>query len=319
MGKFKYLLILPVLFFVFQNCGDIRLNKINDAPSAKAEVAIDTTPDAFGFIPQTDVELNTLTTSNTITVSGLNAATPISIIDGEYSVNGEAYTSEAGTVITGDTVTVRLISSSSNATLTTATLIIGEGAGKVSAPFNVTTFVRSLCGTNANSLAYSTKVETLTNHILVNTNFVQDLSKTGQNNNWKMNKGESRSVEFTTGAVGTQAGFMFDMDSSGNSGVFVPIFRNISRTQCDFSYSQVDSGRVDGFNSSACSGAGYFLVQNPGDTPVPGRCSLLPHTTYYLNIRNESVLPKPYKKNPDQRGIDSCETFNTCGFLFTTY
>jgi len=74
-------------------------------------------------------------TSNTITVSGINAAAPISIAGGTYSVNGGAYTSAAGTVTNGATVSVRATSSSSNSTTVNATLTIGG----VSDTFSVTT------------------------------------------------------------------------------------------------------------------------------------------------------------------------------------
>ena len=95
----------------------------------------DTTPDSFTFTDQTNVELNTTGTSNTITVSGINAATPISITGGTYSINGGSYTSVDGTVSNGNTVTVQLLSSGSYTTTTNATLTIGG----VSDTFSVTT------------------------------------------------------------------------------------------------------------------------------------------------------------------------------------
>jgi subtilisin family serine protease/N-acetylneuraminic acid mutarotase len=95
----------------------------------------DTTPDIFTFTDQTGVALSIVITSNTITVSGINAATPISITGGTYSINGGTYTSSSGTVVDGNTVTVRLTSSGSYSTTTNATLTIGG----VSGAFNVTT------------------------------------------------------------------------------------------------------------------------------------------------------------------------------------
>ncbi len=102
------------------------------------EVAIyapGTTPDQFTFIAQTGVTLSTVITSNTITVSGITAAAPISITGGAYSINGGEYTSAGGTVVNGDTVTLQQTSSESYATTTTATLTIGG----VSGAFSVTT------------------------------------------------------------------------------------------------------------------------------------------------------------------------------------
>ena len=79
--------------------------------------------------------MSTVTTSNPITVAGINAATPISITGGTYSINGGAYTSSAGTVNSGNTVTVRVTSSASYSTAVNATLTIGG----VSDTFSVTT------------------------------------------------------------------------------------------------------------------------------------------------------------------------------------
>jgi LmbE family N-acetylglucosaminyl deacetylase len=95
----------------------------------------DTTPNAFTFTAQSGVTPGAVVVSNVITVSGINAATPISIQGGEYSVAGGAYTSTAGSVTNGQTVTVRQTASSSFSTSTTATLTIGG----VSAGFEVTT------------------------------------------------------------------------------------------------------------------------------------------------------------------------------------
>jgi hypothetical protein len=100
-------------------------------------VPIDTTPNAFTFTPITGAPTTTVQTSNSITVAGTNAAAPISIVGGEYSINGGPFTSTAGTVPPGATVVVRQTSSAALNALTTATLTIGG----VSAPFNVTTRV----------------------------------------------------------------------------------------------------------------------------------------------------------------------------------
>jgi hypothetical protein len=96
---------------------------------------VGTTPEPFTFTPQTGVALNTLITSNTIAVSGINAPSPISITGGTYSINGGAYTSGGVTVNNGDTVTVRVMSSGINLSPRTATLTIGG----VSGSFSVTT------------------------------------------------------------------------------------------------------------------------------------------------------------------------------------
>ncbi len=97
--------------------------------------AADTTPDTFYFADRTNVALNTTITSNTITVSGIDAAASISIVGGKYSINGGAYTSVSGTVVNGNTVKVKLTSARTYSTTTNATLTIGG----VSDTFSVTT------------------------------------------------------------------------------------------------------------------------------------------------------------------------------------
>ncbi len=88
----------------------------------------DTTPDQFTFTDQTNVPLSSVRTSNTITVSGIDTATNISITGGEYSLNGGAtWTSSSGTgnIANGQTVIVRHTSSASYSTATNTTLTIG--------------------------------------------------------------------------------------------------------------------------------------------------------------------------------------------------
>lgn len=102
----------------------------------------DTTPDAFSFTTQNDVTRSTLLTSNSISVSGIDAAADISISactssSCEYAINGGAWTAAAGAaaVSNGDAIQVRQTSSDSYATATTLTLDIGGVTGA----FTVTT------------------------------------------------------------------------------------------------------------------------------------------------------------------------------------
>lgn len=95
----------------------------------------DTTPDSFTFTAQTGAPLDSVITSNEITVTGINASTAISITGGTYSINGGLYTSLSGSVINGNTVSVRLKSSTSYSTQVVATLTIGSMTGD----FNVMT------------------------------------------------------------------------------------------------------------------------------------------------------------------------------------
>ncbi len=97
--------------------------------------AADTTPNAISFSPQTNVPLSSERTSNTVTVSGINVAVPIGITGGSYSLNGGTFIATAGTVRSGDTVTLRQTASSVADTKTTVTIAVGT----VSAAFEVTT------------------------------------------------------------------------------------------------------------------------------------------------------------------------------------
>jgi cyclophilin family peptidyl-prolyl cis-trans isomerase len=95
----------------------------------------DTVPDAFSFNAKTGVDFATLIVSNPITVSGINAVTPISITGGEYSINGGSYSKIAGAVNNADVVTVRVATYALYNTTSSATLTIGG----ISSIFSATT------------------------------------------------------------------------------------------------------------------------------------------------------------------------------------
>ncbi len=85
---------------------------VSDTFSSTTEVE-DTTPDAFAFTDQTDVAVNSLRTSDTITVAGINSTAAISVTGGSYAINGGAFVTTPGTVVAGDMVTVQHTSSAS--------------------------------------------------------------------------------------------------------------------------------------------------------------------------------------------------------------
>lgn len=94
------------------------------------------TVNAFSFISITNQPLSTVEASiNNITVSGPDIAVPISIAggSGQYSINGGAFTSAAGTTVAGDVIQVRLTTSGSNSTGVTTTLTIGATTGTFTA------------------------------------------------------------------------------------------------------------------------------------------------------------------------------------------
>ena len=98
-------------------------------------VAADRIPNAFAFAPISGVLLNSQVVSATLTIGGINAATPITIEGGEYSVSGGAFTSAPGTVLDGQGVRVRVTSNSGFLSTKRAVVTIGG----VSANFDVTT------------------------------------------------------------------------------------------------------------------------------------------------------------------------------------
>jgi ribosomal 50S subunit-recycling heat shock protein len=78
------------------------------------------------FSNQTDVQPNTLRESNTIKLSGLSAATALTVTGGEYRINGGRYTKAKGTVKNGDTLQVRHVASKKSKTTVTTTLRVGK-------------------------------------------------------------------------------------------------------------------------------------------------------------------------------------------------
>lgn len=110
----------------------------------------DSTPDAFSFTAANGVALSTQQTSNTITVAGINTGAAISITGGEYQIGSGAFTSAAGTVNNGDTVTVRHTSSAAFSTATTTTLTIGGVSANYVSTTVAPTVINGACGSSAN-------------------------------------------------------------------------------------------------------------------------------------------------------------------------
>jgi acid phosphatase len=95
----------------------------------------DGTPDSFSFTAVTNAPLSSTQTSNSVTISGINKTVPITVSGGTYSINGGAFTSAAGTVKNGDSVSVQEAASGTPATAATATVTVGS----ISSPFSVMT------------------------------------------------------------------------------------------------------------------------------------------------------------------------------------
>jgi hypothetical protein len=88
------------------------------------------TSGSLAFTTKIDQPWATALESNTVTLTGINPSTPISVsgAGGSYKVNAGAYTSTAGTVNDGDTVTVKGNTASADLTSTVVTLTIGAQA-----------------------------------------------------------------------------------------------------------------------------------------------------------------------------------------------
>gem|GEM_PF-4956056 len=100
----------------------------------------DTTPDTFTFAAVTDLALASDTVSASATISGINDDTPVTIAGGAYSIDSGNYTSEPGSITSGQSITVRLTASTEFATPATATLTVGG----VDAVFSVTTVAQDV-------------------------------------------------------------------------------------------------------------------------------------------------------------------------------
>ncbi|AVP95726.1 hypothetical protein C7S18_00295 [Ahniella affigens] len=97
--------------------------------------AADSIPSNFSFAAQTGLATNVAATSPTVTVTGINTASPISVTGGSYAINSGAFVTTAGTVNAGDQVRVRVTTAAAANTAVNATLTIGG----VSANFTATT------------------------------------------------------------------------------------------------------------------------------------------------------------------------------------
>ena len=103
-----------------------------------AGVVPDTQPDAFGdFTPDTGNEINTVSTSNNITIQGINQAIPVTISgNGTFSIAGGSYVT-SGNVTNGQTISVRLTSPGSLGLSTSTALTVGSGSNARSGNFVV--------------------------------------------------------------------------------------------------------------------------------------------------------------------------------------
>jgi len=86
---------------------------------------IDIVPDQFTFVDQTGVPISGVITSAAVTITGINSPSPITVVGGEYSINGGAFTTLPGVINAGDQVVARHTSSASFLSDTNTTVAIG--------------------------------------------------------------------------------------------------------------------------------------------------------------------------------------------------
>lgn len=97
------------------------------AAGANTPVAVDSTPNAFSFTAANNVVAGSTQTSNTITLSGMDAGASagVTVTGGTYSKNSGGYTSAAGTGAVNDTFSVRHTASSAGSTAVNTSLNVG--------------------------------------------------------------------------------------------------------------------------------------------------------------------------------------------------
>lgn len=129
------------------------------------QTACDTTPDAFTFTDVTGADPSTLTTSNTVTITGINTAATVTATGGaQFSINGGGW-GTSGSITNGQTLAVRLTSSASYSTAVSSTVTVGTGTDS----WSVTTRAPNNC-TVASGTTWTVSSSTCTAPSAVNIN-----------------------------------------------------------------------------------------------------------------------------------------------------
>ena len=88
--------------------------------------ADDSEPDSFNFTRVLDVELSTEVVSESVTISGINVAVPLSVDGGEYSLDDGDFTSSVGSISNNQSLRLRHTSSDALATTSKTTVNVGD-------------------------------------------------------------------------------------------------------------------------------------------------------------------------------------------------
>jgi hypothetical protein len=105
--------------------GYIRINS-----SVAIQPLVDNNPSPFSFAPVGSATRNAAIVSASASLTGFNVALPISVIGGEYSIDGGAFTAMPGIVNSGQTVRARVIASASFGGTAKATITVGSRSGE---------------------------------------------------------------------------------------------------------------------------------------------------------------------------------------------
>ena len=116
----------------------LTIGGVSGSYTSTTAAAADTTPNAFGFVDRPNVAVSTIMTSGPVTITGIDAAAPISVTNGSYSIGcGAFFTPADSTINNGQVVCVRHSSAATDSTTVSTTLTIGG----VSDTYTTTTFV----------------------------------------------------------------------------------------------------------------------------------------------------------------------------------
>ena len=121
----------------------------------------DTTPDPFSFAPTANAVASSSTISNSVTITGINAPSTITIVGGEYAIGSGAFTTVGGNITNGQQVRVRVNASAIGGGIAVATLNIGG----VQSVFTVTTAAATISNSAPNPFSFNSIVNVATNQI----------------------------------------------------------------------------------------------------------------------------------------------------------
>lgn len=115
--KFIFLLLS---FFLLSACGG------DDNTDSGGGNNIDTTPDTVTFQAVTEADADTVFESNEVTITGINTSIPLTISNGEYSLNGSDYSTLPVNVVSGNRLKVRVTTGNQLATEYKASVTLGN-------------------------------------------------------------------------------------------------------------------------------------------------------------------------------------------------